>query len=297
MRSVRGVGRARAVGLRDRLTRSRGLSALVVATVAFAGGLGFGSVALPAASVSSGSASRAASVPGQAVPADSVPLDAVPADAVPVEAVLRAAVPAPVLAAPVDPTALDAAGLTGPDRAAGLLSTEVPTHGSGTLVVVPGTTTAPGAGPVRTVRVEVEGGLPVDAALFAATVMETLNDPRGWGAGGAMTFARTDGDAELRVVLASPAMVDAMCAPLDTVGIYSCGVKGHAAINFLRWSGGAENFGADRTLYRQYVISHEVGHLLGYHHVTCPGPGQPAPIMQQQTGTRAPCLPSAFPHP
>ena len=44
----------------------------------------------------------------------------------------------------------------------------------------------------------------MDGPAFAATVMATLNDPRGWGADGSLSFARTDGDAELRVILASP---------------------------------------------------------------------------------------------
>ncbi|RYV52277.1 DUF3152 domain-containing protein [Pengzhenrongella frigida] len=199
----------------------------------------------------------------------------------------------------VDPDALDAAGLTGADRSAGLLSTEVPPNASGGFVVVPGAVPAPGQGPVHTVRVEVEVGLPVDPTLFAATVMATLNDPRGWGAGGAMTFARTDGEAEIRVVLASPATVDAMCAPLETNGEFSCGRSGsgQASINFRRWSIGASDFGTDRTLYRHYVINHEVGHLLGHGHEECPGPGQPAPLMQQQSVGVAPCVPSGFPNP
>lgn len=302
VRSPRTARRVRAAGPWDRsrwtsvpLTRLRltrlpltrlPLTVLLV-TVAFAGGLGAGSIAHPVPD--------AARAPLDVVQGASEPH----AGDAPVVAAQRAAVPPPVVtetAPPVDPNALDAAGLSAPDRAAGLLSTEVPTNGSGTLVVVPGTTAAPGAGPVRTIRVEVEEGLPVDAALFAETVLGTLNDPRGWGAGGAMTFARTDGDAEFRVVLASPGTIDELCAPLDTEGIYSCGSNGHAAINYLRWSRAAKSFGDDRTKYRQYLISHEVGHLLGHRHERCPGPGQPAPLMQQQTDTQAPCTPTAFPN-
>ena len=46
--------------------------------------------------------------------------------------------------------------------------------------------------------------------------MATLNDPRSWGRGRSTSFARTDGDAEMRVLLASPKTVDALCAPLRT---------------------------------------------------------------------------------
>lgn len=203
-------------------------------------------------------------------------------------------VPEPVV---VDPDAVDAAGLTAADRSAGLLSRVVPDLAGGDLVVVLGSQAAPVPSvPVKTVRVEVEAGLDVDGALFAATVMGILNDPHGWGADGSVSFARTDGPADLRVVLASPETVDVLCAPLTTAGKYSCASEGHAAINYLRWVEATPEF-ADRTQYRQYVINHEVGHLLGHRHVDCPAAGTVAPIMQQQSVSVAPCIPNGWPFP
>ena len=198
----------------------------------------------------------------------------------------------------IDATLVDSSGLTFADRSAGLLSAEVPTAAGGDLLVVPGVVPAPLADrTVMRVRVEVEAGLAVDGELFAAMVMATLNDQRSWGGDGSMTFARTDGaDQDLRVVLASPDKVDAMCAPLNTHGDYSCGRYGHAAINYTRWVQATEEF-VDKTLYRQYVVNHEVGHLLGHQHTSCTGAGDLAPIMQQQSIRVAPCLPNAWPFP
>ncbi|MGV8978993.1 MAG: DUF3152 domain-containing protein [Cellulomonas sp.] len=188
-------------------------------------------------------------------------------------------------------------GLLVTDVSAGLLSLAVPSSASGELVVVPGVQAAPGTGAVRTVRIYVERGLAVDPGLFALTVMTTLNDPRGWGADGSLTFARTDADADLSVVLASPRLVDRLCAPLATAGKVSCGTNGRAVLNVRRWIEGANGWDGDKVAYRQYLVNHEVGHLLGHRHEYCAGAGKVAPLMQQQSGSTGVCTPNAWPFP
>lgn len=181
---------------------------------------------------------------------------------------------------------------------AGLTADEVPAAASGNLVTVPGSTEAPRpAQRVRTVRVQFEDGLPVNGAAFAELVMDVLNDERGWGHDGSVAFARTDGEAEISVVLASGATTDQLCVPLRTMGEYSCGRNGRAVLNAERWSSGAEPFleaGADLTAYREYLVNHEVGHLLGRPHVTCPAPGTVAPVMVQQSIDLGGCLPNGW---
>jgi hypothetical protein len=186
------------------------------------------------------------------------------------------------------------------DSAAGVLPGAVPSSLGGRFLVAPGVEPAPGPGPGRTVRVEVEDGLPIDVDAFARFVMETLNDPRGWGADGSVSFGRTDGEADIRVLVGSPATIDALCAPLATNGRWSCGRYGHAALNAVRWVDGAPKFaeaGGDLTTYRHYLVNHEVGHLLGAQHTGCPGEGVVAPIMLQQSLGLGGCTPNGWPHP
>ncbi len=187
------------------------------------------------------------------------------------------------------------------DRDAGVIGDEVPDAGSGDLEVVRGSADAPdGDAPVMTVRVEVESDLDIDGETFADFVMTALNDPRGWGADGSVRFERTDDEADIRVVLATPATVDSMCAPLATNGRWSCGRYGHAALNAERWVHGADAFldaGGTMTEYREYLVNHEVGHLLGHPHESCPGEGEVAPVMVQQSISVQGCLPNGWPFP
>lgn len=185
------------------------------------------------------------------------------------------------------------------DRAAGVLTQEVPRSASGDLVTVPGATGAPGGRDrVLTLRLQVERGLPVDGEAFARTVMETLKDPRGWGVDG-WGFARTDDAdaADVDLVLASPDLSQRLCEPLDTGGTLSCRVGGDVVLTWFRWVRGAEGFGDDRVTYRRYLVNHEVGHAIGHGHEPCAGPGQPAPVMMQQTKDVGPCVANGWPHP
>ena len=168
--------------------------------------------------------------------------------------------------------------------------------GSGRLQVVPGTSAPAGAGERTTYVVEVEGGLGVDPADFARQVERTLHDPRSWSA--TRQLQRVDGsDADLRIVLASPDLTDRLCAPLATDGYFSCANGAMAVLNVARWQRGAPSYAGHLEDYRSYVVNHEVGHTLGHGHAACPGQGQPAPVMLQQTKGLQGCTRSAWPYP
>lgn len=183
------------------------------------------------------------------------------------------------------------------DVSAGVLSRRIPLVGDGVLTPVagpPGSPVPPGPQHLR-VRVETEGGLPIDAGRFADFALEVLNDPRGWGGRG-YTFERTDGpDAAFELILASPSTSEQMCEPLGTFGTMSCRTGSRVILTWYRWVVGIPEYGTALTDYRRYVVNHEVGHFLGFDHVFCPGPGLPAPLMMQQTKGLDGCLPNPWP--
>jgi Protein of unknown function (DUF3152) len=186
-----------------------------------------------------------------------------------------------------------------PEPGSGLLGTKVTVEQklSGRLVVARGSRRAPAEGKVWRVQIAVEKGLPVDRQVFAEAVLATLNDPRGWNGADGSTFAWTDSENyDARVVLASPATTDRLCLPLDTIGELSCGIEETAVLNFKRWATGSRAW-KNIAHYRQYLVNHEVGHVIGYHHDLCAGEGEHATVMVQQTTTTSGCIPEPWPVP
>ncbi|MGY1652066.1 DUF3152 domain-containing protein [Geodermatophilus sp. SYSU D01119] len=174
-------------------------------------------------------------------------------------------------------------------------------QGSGEVAVVPGSSGVYGSGPLQRFVVEVEGGIGVDGATFAAAVEATLGDPRSWGSGGRMSFQRVDttdvGSYDFRVSLVSPGSMERYCPGVGTGGYTSCRYGERAVINLARWETAVPDYQGDIATYRQYVVNHEVGHALGNGHQPCPGPGQLAPVMQQQTLGLEGCTKNAWPFP
>jgi hypothetical protein len=180
-------------------------------------------------------------------------------------------------------------------------------EGDGRFETVRGFDEAPGKGQKYRYRVDVEKGLGLDAELFAEAVQKTLNDDRSWAHNGGRTFERiSSGQPDFVITLASPGTTATWCAKsgLDTtVDNVSCDSAStdRVMINAYRWAQGSETYGDQMHAYRQMLINHEIGHRLGYDHVTCDKNGELAPVMQQQTkflnhnGIRCKANPWPFP--
>ncbi|CAN5156984.1 hypothetical protein BH24ACT1_BH24ACT1_00780 [soil metagenome] len=149
------------------------------------------------------------------------------------------------------------------------------------------------------VRYRIERRTTDDAtAGFAEVVRATLGDPRGWAGAGFRLVE--DPGAEYLVVLAEGDEVDRLCAPYRTGGRYSCQNGPVVALNADRWRNATERWTGSLDSYRQMLVNHEVGHLLGRHHPSdpqCPEPGRPAPIMAQQSTELDGCLANPWPLP
>lgn len=175
--------------------------------------------------------------------------------------------------------------------------------GAGTMSVVDGSSEVMGTGPLKRFIVEVEDGIHIDGPAFAAAVQKTLGDPRSWGSGGRMSFQRVGaaeaaaGRFEFKVSLVSPGRMETYCPGVGVGGYTSCQYGNRAVINLARWSTAVPDYQGDIATYRLYVVEHEVGHLLGHGHEPCPGPGQRAPVMQQQTLGLQGCVKNPWPYP
>jgi Protein of unknown function (DUF3152) len=208
--------------------------------------------------------------------------------------------PPAIDAAPIAPAEGDAA----PTKAPATVGVEsYVERGAGTLSVVDGTSAVYGTGPPRRFIVEVEDGIGVEGASFAQAVEATLGDPRSWGNGGRMSFQRVGaaeaaaGQFEFKVSLVSPGNMETYCPGVGTGGYTSCRYGNRAVINLARWATAVPDYEGDVATYRLYVVNHEVGHALGNGHQDCPGTGQLAPVMQQQTLGLDGCRKNAWPYP
>ena len=160
--------------------------------------------------------------------------------------------------------------------------------GDGTWTVAdPVAPSQPGAATVYRYVLRVEGGTSVDAAAAAAVIESVLNDDRGWRGTEGVSFEQVDDPAaaDFTLSIATPTTTDALCAPLETTGMWNCRNGTNVVLNSDRWTYGSPTF-SSVDAYHVYEINHEVGHFLGHEHEYCAGAGLTSPVMAQQSRTR-----------
>jgi len=174
-----------------------------------------------------------------------------------------------------------------------------PARGTVSYAVLPGNSAVIGrSGRLITFQIAIEGGINgIDRTALAEFVRTTYGAPQGWASDGLWRFQQVGPgqDADFKLMLVTPATRDIICG-----GGYdrytSCRIGDRVVLNVARWVHGIPNYGASLAAYRQYMINHETGHRLGRGHELCPGPGQPAPVMQQQTLGLHGCSPYSWPY-
>jgi hypothetical protein len=128
-----------------------------------------------------------------------------------------------------------------------------------------------------------------DLDTFREEVTVYLADPDGWESQG-YVFDEVERNPRVTIRLSSPQTIQKQCND----GSLSCAeLNGRKMfLNAMRWTMGAPASKLPLDEYRQYMVTHEMGHILGHDHVRCPGPGHPAPLMMQQTKGIGKCAPN-----
>jgi hypothetical protein len=191
----------------------------------------------------------------------------------------------------------------GPQRA------PIPSSGPGTFAFDDTTGPVLGEeGQIKRFRLAVESNVDAELADFSRFTDETLGDERSWIFEKRQRFQRVPGNgaAGFTIALVTRETAYRLCAraglDIREAGIpyTSCQANNWVVINLDRWRLATPEYagtGTPLAAYRQYVLNHEVGHQLGRRHERCPGVGEPAPVMQQQTLSLQGCVPNSWPYP
>ncbi|MEU1889383.1 DUF3152 domain-containing protein [Micromonospora sp. WMMD987] len=211
---------------------------------------------------------------------------------------------------PVGTSAAQVAGGAVPSTTVPALAVSgpVPTTGRGTLRYDDRAGVTLGrSGGVQRYRVAVENGSGEDVRDFSDQVQAALAGPGSWVDGGGLRLRRVPGNApyDFTVQLVTRNTAARLCRAggvdirVGGVPYTSCRAPGKVIINLDRWRLSVPHFvraGVPLERYRTYVVNHEVGHQLGHRHEDCPGPGRPAPVMQQQSLFLRGCTANPWPY-
>jgi hypothetical protein len=128
-------------------------------------------------------------------------------------------------------------------------------------------------------------------ALVGFYISAYLNDPEGWSKYGYFFESVESDDNKVLIRMSSPKTIERICGLPNNLSCAELGGR-FMYLNADRWFHGSSESKLPLEDYRQYMISHEIGHILGYDHKKCPCIGCKAPIMLQQTLGIGACTPN-----
>lgn len=126
----------------------------------------------------------------------------------------------------------------------------------------------------------------------------TYADLRGWSLDGQVIYEYAETGCDFTVWASTPDQMTTFSSVCDTY--WNCEAEGNVVINTDRWQQATPAWNATGMSiddYRVMLINHETGHMLGFGHLACPGAGQPAPVMMQQSIDRGGCNFNIWPVP
>lgn len=142
----------------------------------------------------------------------------------------------------------------------------------------------------KTYTIQIDSDVHYDIRAFTKEVRECLTDPRGW-VGKGYSFVQVKSNPDIEIRMSSPHGLRKQGCD----GHLNCALLGGDKlwVNAMLWTGKWDNKSKQNLDgYRHYVMNHEMGHVLGFVHTTCPGAGLPAPVMMQQTLGLHGCAPN-----
>jgi len=125
---------------------------------------------------------------------------------------------------------------------------------------------------------------------FDFYLMSYLNSPDSWSQEGYF-FEQVSRDSKVEITLSSTKTIEQECPGITGLSCAELGGR-RMYLNAERWFHGAPKSGLTLEDYRQYMVSHEMGHILGHDHESCQCKGCRAPIMMQQTLGLKGCTPN-----
>lgn len=129
----------------------------------------------------------------------------------------------------------------------------------------------------------------VNPAQIEFFIVAYLNDPDGWSKKGYF-FEPVKENPHVFIHLSSPETIEQKC---HFKGLSCAEMNGkNVWLSSQRWFHGASKSKLSLDNYRQYLVSHEIGHILGHDHEHCPCVGCKAPVMMQQTKGIGQCKPN-----